>query len=235
MTGSLSVASTPAGASVQIDGKANDAWVTPFSMEKVTPGRHQLTFSKDGFTSATRTVDVNAGRISGTSATLTALTTATLQLDSDPHGAAIDVDGKPNGQVTPAKLTVAPGKHTIELHLQGYHSLHLTADLKAGQTFPWTPALNPDQGRGIRGVFRSLLSQEIPAGKGVVTITSDPPGARVSVNNAPLRRATPVQRLPLAPGSYSISAQLPGYRTNSQQVTVEVGKAAQIDLKLQRQ
>jgi serine/threonine protein kinase len=45
---------------------------------------------------------------------------ASLQLDSDPPGAAISLDGVPTGLKTPATLTLAAGKVTVRLELAGH-------------------------------------------------------------------------------------------------------------------
>ena len=44
---------------------------------------------------------------------------ATLQVTSDPNGAAIDVDGRALGH-TPAELRLAAGDHRVTLHRDGY-------------------------------------------------------------------------------------------------------------------
>ena len=38
--GQLSVASTPAGAQIQMDGQNNSTWVTPFNLTGLNPGQH---------------------------------------------------------------------------------------------------------------------------------------------------------------------------------------------------
>jgi type II secretory pathway pseudopilin PulG len=56
--GELMLSSTPPGARVDIDGKHEVSWVTPRTIRKVAPGPHTLVFSKSGFKSETRIVEV---------------------------------------------------------------------------------------------------------------------------------------------------------------------------------
>ncbi len=56
--GELMVSSTPPGARVDIDGKHEVSWVTPRTIRKLAPGPHTLVFSKSGFKSEMRVVEV---------------------------------------------------------------------------------------------------------------------------------------------------------------------------------
>ena len=57
--GSLAIRSTPAGATVRLDGKA--VGVTPLVVPDLAAGEHQVEVSKDGFDTASRNVEVAAG------------------------------------------------------------------------------------------------------------------------------------------------------------------------------
>src|SRR5207253_1583556 len=80
-------ASSPAGAKVQIDGKGDASWTTPFST-KIAPGQHTVTFTKSGYVGDTRAVTVAAGKPARVETKLSeALVSASVT--SDPVGAAI--------------------------------------------------------------------------------------------------------------------------------------------------
>src|SRR6202044_582559 len=99
------VTSTPAGAQVQIDGKSDSSWVTPFNLSTLNPGQHTLIVSKFGYQAETRSIDVASGSKSFVSLQLAQMT-ATLSLTSEPAGAAIWMDGKDTGRVTPAQISI---------------------------------------------------------------------------------------------------------------------------------
>jgi hypothetical protein len=56
---------------------------------------------------------------------------ATLEVTSEPPGAAISLDGRPTGLTTPASIQVGPGPHTLVFDLAGYQSL--TRDVTAAK------------------------------------------------------------------------------------------------------
>src|SRR5207245_4941390 len=66
---------------------------------------------------------------------------ATVSLNTQPAGASVFVDGKDSGRATPTQITVDKGTHTFLVRKQGYLDETTTADLQAGQTFHFAPAL----------------------------------------------------------------------------------------------
>src|SRR5262249_32591856 len=108
--------STPTGASVQIDGRSDPAWITPFSVSELQAGSHKLVFAKPGYLADAREIEVSAGK-STYSIALTALG-ATLNIASDPKGALIMLDGTETGKTTPAEIKVQSGEHSIGLNLE---------------------------------------------------------------------------------------------------------------------
>ena len=56
--GRVAVDSTPQGAQVQIDGKSDPAWVTPYTTAGLAPGQHTVAVAKSGYITDTRTIDV---------------------------------------------------------------------------------------------------------------------------------------------------------------------------------
>src|SRR5581483_8036065 len=48
LPGQIAVESNPEGAQVQVDGKTDASWVTPFALTNVQPGQHSITVSKPG-------------------------------------------------------------------------------------------------------------------------------------------------------------------------------------------
>ncbi len=133
--GQLSVTSTPAGAQIQIDGQNDSTWVTPFNLAGLNPGQHTLTISKPGYAAETRTIDVGSGSKSFVSVQLAQLS-ATVSVSSEPAGAAIWMDGKDTGRVTPAQFSVdRAGNHSFVFKKQGYLDENASANLQIGQTF----------------------------------------------------------------------------------------------------
>jgi hypothetical protein len=59
---------------------------------------------------------------------------AWAQVDSNPKGAEILVDGNPTGQVTPARVQIPSGLHNIVLRLDGYQQAKRPVQVSEGGT-----------------------------------------------------------------------------------------------------
>ena len=77
-------------------------------------------------------------------------TTGSLQINSQPSGATIFLDGSDTGRTTNATLTdLSPGSHAIRLTKEGYEEYEETASVVAGQTTTVNAPLQPHQIRVI--------------------------------------------------------------------------------------
>lgn len=73
--------------------------------------------------------------------TAVAATTGTVNLSSDPPGAAVVVDGESSGATTPTELTLPPGDHEVALALSGYELATRSVTVAAGATAELSVAL----------------------------------------------------------------------------------------------
>ena len=235
VAGQLTVDSYPVGAMVAIDGQ-NHA-VTPLSLSNLPPGHHTVTISKAGYASETRAVDVTSGSKSSISVQL-APTTATLAADSDPAGAAIWVDGRDSGRVTPARITLdKPGTHNFVFKKTGYLDETVSANVQIGQTFQMAPklrALGTTEEIKVGGRFKKVFGGSETAGMGTVSVKTQPKGAQIAVNNHMLDKMSPVEFY-LNPGNYVIDITLSGFKTVEKVITVEKNGKVVIDESLDRQ
>jgi serine/threonine protein kinase len=234
--GQLSVTSTPAGAQIQIDGQNDATWVTPFNLAGLNPGQHTLTISKAGYAAETRTIDVGSGSKSFVSVQLAQLS-ATVSVSSEPAGAAIWMDGKDTGRVTPAQFSVdRAGNHSFVFKKQGYLDENATANLQIGQTFRLAQSLkalgNTDDIK-MGGKFKKLFGNGDTAGMGAVSIKTSPKGAQVAINNRILDKNSPVD-LYLDPGNYVLDITLSGFKSIHKVITVEKSGKVVIDESLDR-
>ena len=234
--GQLSVTSTPAGAQIQIDGQNDSTWVTPFNLAGLNPGQHTLTISKPGYAAETRTIDVGSGSKSFVSVQLAQLS-ATVSVSSEPAGAAIWMDGKDTGRVTPAQFSVdRAGNHSFVFKKQGYLDENATANLQIGQTFRLAQSLkalgNTDDIK-MGGKFKKLFGNGDTAGMGAVSIKTSPKGAQVAINNRILDKNSPVD-LYLDPGNYVLDITMSGFKSIHKVITVEKNGKVAIDESLDR-
>lgn len=236
VAGQISVDSTPAGALIAIDGQTATG-VTPISLTNLMPGHHTISISKFGFATETRSIDVTSGSKSVMSVQLSA-TTATVAANSDPVGAAIWLDGKNTGKVTPAQISLdKPGSHTFVFKKQGYLDETATGNAQIGQTLQMSPKLRQlgetDEIK-IGGKFKKVFGGSETAGMGTVSVRTQPKGAQIAVNNRIIDKASPVEFY-LNPGNYVIDISMSGFQTLEKVVTVEKNGKVVIDESLNRE
>jgi len=231
-SGEMRLTSYPSGARVQIDGWAEPTWVTPFSSPGMSAGKHAVAFSKAGYITQTQTVEVAAGQALTIHAQLQTAV-STLAVSSDPAGAAILVDGKETGRLTPAQIAVDKGEHKIVVRKQGFADASVTTSIAEGETFPFAPKLQPGSSESAASKLKTFFGG-IPAGKGQVDVHSDPRGAVILVNGRPYEKKAPT-KLILDPGTYSLVLKLEGYKPVQTTVIVQEGKKIPFDQKLEKQ
>jgi len=225
--------SNPEGAFIQIDGQSSEAWVTPFTTSDITPGKHEVVFTKVGYSPETRTFEIGS-KGSSYKINLVPITTA-IAITSDPPGAEIEIDGHDTTRATPAQIPVAEGEHNVLVRLEGFRSAELNADVKKGQIYQFHPMLNP-AGAPQAG-SASRLSKLFGGGfraKGVIDFVSSPPGARIFIHGRAAQIATPAHDA-FAPGDYSIELREQGYKPVKQIVHVEPGKISKVEALLEPQ
>ncbi len=116
----LTVTSVPAGAAIFLDGE-DTGQTTPFTFEDLDSGSYEVTVELDGFVSSPGSELVQLAPLAERELSFT-LSSTGLQIASDPAGAAIFLDGRDTGQVTPASLAgITPGTHLLHLELAGHH------------------------------------------------------------------------------------------------------------------
>ena len=235
--GELAVNTTPAGAQITVDGRSDAAWMSPYDLAGLAPGQHTVTVSKAGYGTETRTIEVASASKSVLVVQLAALA-AQASILSDPPGAAIILDGKDTGHVTPMQLPVEkPGSHTFLLRKVGYLDETTTANLQSGQAFHFAPTLRAlGQTDEIKTVskFKKVFGGGDTASMGVVSIKTSPKGAQIAVNRRIVDKASPVDFY-LNPGTYEVDITFPGYKDLHRVINVDKGGKVVIDEALQRQ
>lgn len=220
-----------------VDGRSDGSWMSPYNVAGLTPGQHTVTVSKAGYGTETRAIEVASGSKSVLVVQL-ALLAAQASLASDPPGAAIILDGKDTGHVTPMQLSVEkPGSHTFLLRKVGYLDETTTANLQSGQTFHFAPTLRAlGQTDEIKTVskFKKVFGGGDTASMGVVSIKTNPKGAQIAVNRRIVDKGSPVDFY-LNPGTYEVDITFPGYKDLHRVINVDKGGKVVIDEALQRQ
>jgi hypothetical protein len=227
--GQLEINSTPGSGQVQVDTKNNSASVARRPRTGLAPRPHSVTTSKPQYLrgTRTRTIKVATGGQLSVGAELAPLT-ATVSLNSHPDNAAVWIDGRDTGRMTPAQISVdKPGDHTFVFKKQGYLDEITTVNLQIGQRFLLAPSLRvlgrTDDIKMV-GRFRKLFGGE-KAGMGIVSVNTQPKGAQIAVNTHIMNKPSPA-KFYLNPGNYVIDITLPGLK--SIHCMVSVGQRSKV-------
>jgi serine/threonine protein kinase len=234
--GQVAIDSTPQGSQVQLDGKTDPSWVTPFTLSGLQPGQHTVTVSKAGYSTDTRNVEVASGGKSFVVSHLSQLM-ATLSVTSTPPGANIYVDGRDMGKLTPAQVSVDKGQHVVLVRKQGYIDETTSAQFALAQTVSFSPTLrslgNVDDIKTV-GKMGRLFGGKGAQGMATISVKTQPKGAQVAVNEHMLDKGSPVDVM-LDPGNYVVDITLTGYAPIHKVISVDKGGKAVVDEVLQRE
>ncbi len=135
-----------------------------------------------------------------------------LNINTQPSGADLFLNGKALGTSPKAILDQEPGKYQVTATKDGYYPGRQTADVKAGQTTNITIRLKAFEGR--------------------LTINSRPKSSSVVIGGKS-RGKTPL-KIRLKPGSYTVLLQKAGYRQLKKKVRVSGTMPTKIDLVLDK-
>ncbi|HEY6971957.1 MAG TPA: serine/threonine-protein kinase [Candidatus Angelobacter sp.] len=228
--GQLFVSSEPAGASITIEGKSLDSWKTPQTLGSLAPGVYQVTLSKAGYASETRSIEVTSGNRAALDVKLSP-TKATLNVGGTPTGARILIDGKETGKFTPAEFALDPATHTVTLRKEGYFDSSTNLKLAAGQSMSYAPSMTA-AGRTdnikVVGGFKKLFGGGSSEGMSRMEFKTEPKGAEVEINGTTLPKTTPFE-VQLEPGNYEITLQKEGYKPVHKSVTTQANQKLKIE------
>jgi len=119
--GSIEVTSTPAGATIWLDGD-NSGQITPYTFGELEANRYEISVVLDGFfpDPVSTTVDLHPAEHAVRDFVLNSDAPTQLTVTSTPAGAAIFIGGTDTGEVTPATISdVTPGDVEVQLALAG--------------------------------------------------------------------------------------------------------------------
>ena len=205
-TGSLYIRSDPSGADLWVDSRFYGE--TPQTIGDLNPGSYDILIRKAGYLDHEESARVNAGRTATVYAGLTPnppdTGTGILQVNSLPGGASVYLDDSYQGTTPPGGRAIylrslAPGSYTVRLEMPDYQTWTDTAVIRNNiitdihaEPVPYSPGPQPDT-------------------TGQLTITSEPAGADVLLDNQ-YKGITPVYLSDIPGGSHGILLHLSGYQ-----------------------
>ncbi len=116
----VQVMTDPSGATATLDGLGDVTCQTPCQL-RVRAGTHTLTITRDGYQTESRELAVGHDDIDFPLVTLRSAA-GLLLLTSDPSAAHVWIDGKPTDYVTPVRIPLPAGGHSISIQKDGLQS-----------------------------------------------------------------------------------------------------------------
>jgi serine/threonine protein kinase len=135
LTKGIYVNSKPPGADVFING-AKQSGQTPVTLP-LAPGQYNLVLRMPGYEAYAGSIQVKDNIQTQLDVTLnekSATRVAWAQVNSNPKGAEIFVDGASTSQFTPARVQVPVGLHTVTLRMNGYQPAKRPIQVSEGGT-----------------------------------------------------------------------------------------------------
>ena len=235
-SGEIMIASAPAGAMVEIEGRPEQSGRTPLAVASLVPGIYKVTLRKNGYAPEARQIEVAAGKRALLDVKLSP-THGFLNVTSTPAGAQIFLDGKDTGKLTPAELMLDPAVQHVVVRKDGYLDAESDVTVSAGQNANYSPNLR-EAGRtdNIKSVgrFSTMFGAGPGRGASQIEIKTEPKGAQITINGSPFAKTTPV-KIQVDSGNYDITLQKEGYKAVHKSVTVNSEQKLKIDEALEKQ
>ncbi len=203
-TGSISVASEPSAATVNLDDKA--VGVTPMVIKNVLLGEHTLSISKEGYIEAKEKVIVKENKILETYIKLNPASYS-VKISSVPENADVFWDEASKGTTPVIIGNVTAGPHKIRVVKESYEEKVDTIDVKDPLTEK-TYYLNQYTG--------------------TLTAKTDPSGAEVMIDNKSFG-TTPIDISALPAKPYMVKLKKEGYREKNVAVSISKDKTTVIN------
>ena len=205
----LDVTVQPEGAQVIVDGTPRGA--APCQIFDLVPGEHLVHVAAPSYKPCDEFVRLDAGGYVQKSYSLEA-EKGLIIVKTTPSGADVKYNGVSLGS-TPLLVTTLPSgqTHVLELSLNGYQTRKIDVPLEGR-----TPVVR---------------EETLALDSGTVELTTDPPGATVTVNGVE-RGVTPATLSHIPKGLASVTVRLAGYREETRELRVTPGDRQTLALTL---
>jgi hypothetical protein len=207
--GSVSIISKPSEALVFLDDR--EVGNTPVTITELSPGTYMLEVKTEGYESWSNRVEVIPGKEIALTAKLQTKT-GSVNIKSEPSDAIVFLDEMNFGK-TPIIITdLRPGKHKLEIKVEGYED--------------WAENID------IIPENEVALTAELNMKPGTVNIESKPAEAIVFLDEKEFGN-TPISITDLQPGTCNVKIKMDGYEDWCKTINIINGKVTSLTAELQ--
>ncbi|MEQ8225266.1 MAG: PEGA domain-containing protein, partial [Candidatus Eremiobacterota bacterium] len=206
--GYVYISSSPAGASVSVDGSYRGTAPTGVTLSK---GSHTVTFYLEGYESSSQSVWVDGGGETSVTAELVKSQKAgKLVIKSSPDGAIVYINENKSGK-TPYNKEHNPGKYTVKLQKKNYAVFKQEVTIEEEKT--------------------KQLSIELKPLPGSISIKGAPRGATVLLDGKE-KGSIPCVINKISTGTHVLDVKQEGYNTYNSKIKVSAGEKVSLDITL---
>ncbi len=211
------ISTKPAGADIILDDK-DTGLNTPAELEDLEINKeYKLRLEKDGFAPLERTIKVASQDSLNLDLVLSTTEKGFINIITEPPGAAILLNGKATGKLTPSSLEELPLKEDLKITLSKPRYKDYEQVINLQSTSP------------------QKISTTLAPITGSIEIESDPEGALISLNDKSTGKKTPATLEELKIGeNYSIELSKQGYDSWSKSVKVTDASAVKVEGSLKK-
>ncbi len=214
--GTISLSSDPDAAEIEIDGRMYGN--TPFK-DFFEQGQHKIRLTKNGYKPYEKIVTVKRDETTDVEVSMEMLP-GSLELDSEPTGAALFINGIDYG-VTPYKRdSIEAGDYTVRMTKEGYDTLEQTVTVHPGEPMNRTFALDPNTGSIILSVNPPGMNVYLD---GKFFCRTEPEG-----NSRDVSKSITIRDL--AAGEHTVTVSNKHAKPDVKSITVTVGKGRAVQV-----
>jgi uncharacterized repeat protein (TIGR01451 family) len=249
--GNISVTTTPPGAAISLDGSATGR-STPYVLTEVPAGSHTVAVSLSGYDPQNQNVNVVAGQTVNADFQLTQTQGHTVPVVTGQVEGAVVVlnwDVINDADLSGYKVVISKNNSHPKYPEDGYmfwitdrNHNYATIDnvttynggdigghLQPGQKYYFSvTALYNDNAKVPGNVIELVFPSGNVPQDGSLAISSQPPGAAITIDGFATGQVTPVTFNNVPAGSHTVSVVLQGYLPDSMVVTVTAGATANV-------
>ena len=198
----LTITSNPTSAEVYIDNLNNFIGYTGLSDYKIKSGKVKIIIKKDGFEDLEDEINLNPGEIKSLAYNLIPKSKyGFVNISTEPSGATIYLNDTQLDSLSPIEnYRLQVGKYSYKIEKDGYEPSTGNFEIKnEGEPVNLKISLSKKTQTPVQPIKK----------EGTLTITSEPPGATVKINNVE-KGLTPLE-INLPPGSYNLKIEKEDY------------------------
>jgi hypothetical protein len=211
----LFVSTSPAGASLIIDGKSMGRTDKAGMSVAIESGTHHIVAEKEGYLRNEQDISVSPGEKRSVAVTLEkrGVDFAEVRITTIPDQAVVFVDGNRKGRTPLTLKNITPGEHSFTMSKGGYEERNEQITVASGEK---------------KELEYVLILKQQPA---TLQVNTSPSGAELTFDETQFGK-TPASVRDIAPGEHSLTISKEGYEKRNEKINIASGEKKTVEYTL---